>query len=223
MHNSASTTPTENLDEEPSDQRVRRQNRWLKLCLQWHWISSALAVFGMLLFAITGVTLNHAGQIGSNPEVVIVEDRLPETLVQKLVSYEHKKSRQAPEDFTTFLSEKHGISLTGGALEWAEYELYVSSPRPGGDAWLSVDFETGELVYEETDRGWVAWLNDLHKGRNTGAIWVWFIDLFAFVCVVFCMTGFGVLWIYSRERAQIWPIVGAGVLVPILLAVLFVH
>lgn len=223
MTNAANTMPTENPDEEASDLRVRRQSRWLKLCLQWHWISSGLAVFGMLLFAITGVTLNHAGQIGSNPDVVVVEDQLPEALVQKLASYQGKNSRQTPQVLTTWLSAEHGISLTEGALEWTAYELYVSSPRPGGDAWLSVDFDTGELVYEETDRGWIAWLNDLHKGRNTGAVWIWFIDLFAFVCVVFCVTGFGVLWIHSRERAQIWPVVGAGILVPILLAALFVH
>lgn len=198
-------------------------NRWLKLCLQWHWISSALAVFGMLLFAITGVTLNHAGQIASNPDVVVVEAQLPETLIQELVGLEDKNSRKIPESLAVWLGAEHGLSLTQGPLEWTEYELYISRPRPGGDAWLSVDFETGELVYEETNRGWIAWLNDLHKGRNTGLVWIWFIDFFAFVCVVFCVTGFGVLWIHSRERAQIWPVVGAGVLVPVLLAVLFVH
>lgn len=198
-------------------------NRWLKLCLQWHWISSALAVFGMLLFAITGVTLNHAGQIVSNPDVVVVEAGLPETLIQELVRLEDKNRRTIPGSLAVWLEAEHGLSLTQGTLEWTEYELYISHPRPGGDAWLSVDFETGEFVYEETDRGWIAWLNDLHKGRNTGVVWIWFIDAFAFVCVVFCVTGLGVLWIHSRERAQIWPVLGAGVFVPVLLAVLFVH
>lgn len=30
---------------------------------QWHWVSSALCLAGMLLFAVTGITLNHATDI----------------------------------------------------------------------------------------------------------------------------------------------------------------
>ncbi|NIV36045.1 MAG: hypothetical protein GWN58_43325, partial [Anaerolineae bacterium] len=34
---------------------------WLGTLRQWHWISSALCLVGMLLFSVTGITLNHAG------------------------------------------------------------------------------------------------------------------------------------------------------------------
>ena len=34
---------------------------WLKQLYQWHWISSAISLIGLILFAITGFTLNHAG------------------------------------------------------------------------------------------------------------------------------------------------------------------
>lgn len=223
MSKIASALPKSTPNNDENGLRAPKRGRYLKLCLQWHWISSALAVFGMMLFSVTGITLNHAGQIASIPEVTLIEDRVPEQLVQQLISWESKESGQTPKVLSAWLKEKHGIAITRGALEWSEYELYVSSPRPGGDAWLSVDFETGDLIYEATDRGWIAWMNDLHKGRNTGAAWVWFIDLFAVICIVFCVTGFCVLWIHSRERAEIWPVVGAGVLVPVLLAVLFVH
>ena len=37
---------------------------------QWHWISAAVCLIGMLLFAITGITLNHASQIESKPSIV---------------------------------------------------------------------------------------------------------------------------------------------------------
>lgn len=208
---------------EQGESGVQRRNRWLKICLRWHWISSALAVSGMLLFAITGITLNHAGQIGAVPEVVVIEDVLPEQLMSQLHASEHRASEDIPAVLSEWLASAHGISLAGGGTEWTEYELYISRPKPGGDVWLSADLETGDVVYESTDRGWIAWLNDLHKGRNTGTAWVWFIDVFALVCVVFCVTGFGVLWIHSRERPQIWPVVGAGILIPILLAVLAVH
>ena len=40
--------------------------------------------------------------------------------------------------------------------------------RAGGDAWISIDRLSGQVTHEDTWRGWVAYFNDLHKGRNTG-------------------------------------------------------
>ena len=31
---------------------------WLKQLHSWHWISAALSLVGMILFAVTGITLN---------------------------------------------------------------------------------------------------------------------------------------------------------------------
>ena len=49
----------------PVDQQ--RRAYWLKTLHQWHWISSAVCLVGMLLFAVTGITLNHAAQIDAEP------------------------------------------------------------------------------------------------------------------------------------------------------------
>ena len=46
-----------------------RRSLWLKTLHQWHWISSAICLMAMLLFSITGFTLNHAAQIESTPQV----------------------------------------------------------------------------------------------------------------------------------------------------------
>ena len=51
---------------------------------QWHWISSALCLVGMLLFAVTGITLNHAGQIESKPQVQSRAAQLPAPLLATL-------------------------------------------------------------------------------------------------------------------------------------------
>ena len=40
---------------------------WLRQMRQWHWISAAVCLIGMLAFALTGITLNHAGQIEAKP------------------------------------------------------------------------------------------------------------------------------------------------------------
>lgn len=201
----------------------------LRQLLTWHWISSALSLCGMLLFAVTGFTLNHAGQISAEPTVQAVEAALPEPLLKALTQQQDRKPGESPglatlpDSLAVWLQSTHGINVSGGIAEWSEYELYIALPRPGGDAWLSIGLPDGALVYEETDRGWIAYLNDLHKGRNTGTAWSWFIDVFALGCVVFCITGLAVLWLHSRERAAVWPVTGLGVLVPLLLVLLLVH
>ena len=102
-------------------------------------------------------------------------------------------------------------------------EIYFTLPRPGGDAWVRIDRSNGEVTHESTWRGWIAFANDLHKGRNTGPYWGWFIDLFASACIVFCLTGFGLLWLKATARRFTWPLLGVGVVIPLLLALFFLH
>jgi len=111
----------------------------------------------------------------------------------------------------------------GREAEWSDDEIYLSLPRPGGDAWLRLSLADGEIEYERTDRGWLSYFNDLHKGRNTGAAWSWFIDIFAGAALVFSITGLFILKMHAGNRPFTWPMVGMGLVVPALLALLFIH
>ncbi|NKQ12523.1 PepSY-associated TM helix domain-containing protein [Pseudomonas sp. SST3] len=194
---------------------------WLGTLRQWHWISSALCLVGMLLFAVTGITLNHAAQIEASPQVIERQARLPEALQRELQAQPPEAGM--PEPLRIWLESELEIDLTERDAEWTDGELYVALPRPGGDAWLSLELESGELLYEFTDRGWISYLNDLHKGRNTGVAWNWFIDIFAGACVVFSLTGLLLLQRHAAGRPTTWPLVGLGLVVPVLLALLFIH
>jgi len=194
---------------------------WLGTLRQWHWISSALCLMGMLLFAVTGITLNHAAQIEAKPIVIERTASLPVSLQQRLL--DEQPVEGLPDELLGWLESELNISLAGREVEWTDGELYIALPRPGGDAWLSLVLETGELEYESTDRGWISYLNDLHKGRNTGEAWSWFIDVFAGVCVLFCLTGLLLLHRHAGARPTTWPLVGAGLVIPLLLALLFIH
>jgi hypothetical protein len=96
-------------------------------------------------------------------------------------------------------------------------------PSPGADAWLSIDRSSGAVEYEATERGWMSSFNDLHKGRNAGPAWSWFIDLFAVACLVFCITGLFLLQMHARQRRMTWPLIGLGLLIPLLIALLLIH
>ena len=209
-----------------TDPRARRA-WWLKTLHRWHWISSALCLAGMLLFAVTGITLNHSGSIEARPTVDARIAPLPEALRVELAALAEGLGRNAddplPPSVVTWLNQRIGVRVGGRAAEWSAEEVYLPLPRPGGDAWLRLDLVEAEVEYERTDRGWIAYLNDLHKGRNTGPAWSLFIDVFALACVVFSITGLLILQVHATNRASVWPVVGLGVVVPVLLALLFIH
>jgi hypothetical protein len=202
---------------------------WLRQLHQWHWISSALCLMAMLLFSITGFTLNHAAQIEAKPSVTRLKAALPAPLRERLATLverhaaSHADARlPLPDDVAAWANQAFPVDVRGVTAEWSEEDAYVPLPRPGGDAWLRIGVD-GQAEYENTDRGWISWLNDMHKGRNAGAVWSWFIDIFAGACLVFCITGFLILKYHAANRPSTWPVIGFGIVLPIVLALLFVH
>jgi len=200
----------------------QRRGYWLRTLHQWHWISAAVCLVGMLLFSVTGITLNHAAQIEGTPEVVNVNDLVPAALLKALPARSEGKAA-LPIGLRGWLRDRHGIVAGDREAEWSQDELYLSMPGPGSDAWLSIQRADDALEYERTDRGTLAWLNDLHKGRNAGSAWSWFIDVFALACIVFTVTGLFLLQLHARQRRATWPLVVLGLLIPMLLALLFIH
>jgi len=198
---------------------ARSRSAWLKTLHQWHWISSALCLAGMLLFAITGITLNHASQIEGAPVTETFTAQLPAEMAATLT----QQDGPLPAAARAWLTDEIQVQVPATDAEWSDEEIYLSMPRPGGDGWLAIDRATGAVEAETTDRGWISYFNDLHKGRNAGAAWGWFLDVFALACIVFCITGFFLLQMHARQRALTWPMVGAGLLVPALLMLLLIH
>lgn len=199
---------------------------FLKALHQWHWISSAFCLVGMILFSLTGITLNNAALIEATPVVTTVKAGLPPAVqkeLERLVGARDGREAFIPPGVVSWVRDQHGVVLAGVLAEWSLEEVYVSLPRPGGDAWARFSLTEGEFEYERTDRGWISWLNDLHKGRHTGVVWSWFIDLFAVACLVFSVTGLLILRYHASNRPATWPVVGFGFLVPALIALLLMH
>jgi hypothetical protein len=200
----------------------RSRGWWLRQLHTWHWMSAALSLIGMLAFAITGLTLNHSASIHADPVVTHKTGTLDRPLLA-LLAKPAAKDAPLPAPVAARVQDLTGLDPAGRAAEWSDEEAYVAMPRPGGDGWVSVDRATGKVESEITDRGWISYLNDLHKGRNSGNVWFWFIDAFAAACIIFTMTGLILLQLHARHRPSTWPIVAAGLIVPFLLAFFFIH
>jgi hypothetical protein len=208
----------------PAPRKKSRKTFWLKQLHTWHWVSSAVSLIGLLLFAVTGFTLNHAAEIEGSPQTIEKKAQLPAPLLATIKPDGAPDARKPlPAVVAAWVEANLPVKRATAAAEWSASEIYLALPRPGGDGWVAIDRETGEVTNETSDRGWIAWLNDLHKGRNAGTVWKWFIDIFVLACVVFSLTGLVLLQLHARHRPSTWPLVAAGLAIPAILAIYFIH
>ncbi len=200
------------------------QARYARQIHQWHWISSAVCLAALLLFSVTGLTLNHAGDIEARAEITRQQAQLPAALTTALTrKAAATESAPLPASIRSWLGSQLDMTIPDSDAEWQPDEIYLAMPRAGGDAWLRIALPDGHVDAEDSDRGLIAFANDLHKGRHTGVVWSWFIDIIAIGCLVFALTGLLLLKLHAKRRGLTWPIVTAGVLLPLLLILLFMH
>ena len=200
----------------------RRRMMLYRTMHQWHWISAAICLAALLLFSITGVTLNHADWISAQPRLTKHAAQLPQALRHEL-SGVHGATDPVPAELADWIAREFDVAARGGTPEWSYEELYLSAPGPGRDAWVSIERASGAARSESTDRGWIAFFNDLHKGRNTGVVWSLFIDLVAAACLFFSITGLVLLVIRARQHTATWPLVTGGIGIVIALMIFFAH
>ena len=119
---------------------------WLRQLQSWHWISAAVSMIGLLLFAVTGVTLNHAAQIPA--EAVVREQTavLPAPLLARLATFPQETTDPAPDAVARWADAAFDVRIAGKPTETTAEEIYVALPMPGGDAWLTIDRATGEAL-----------------------------------------------------------------------------
>jgi hypothetical protein len=207
----------------PTQKKKSAKTFWLKQLHTWHWVSSAISLIGLLLFAFTGITLNHAADVEGAPQTVEKSADLPADLLKQVAPDDKPDAKKPlPAPVAAWVEKEIGQSGAGEA-EWSTDEIYLALPRPGGDGWVAIDRHSGEVTSESTSRGWISYLNDLHKGRNAGTAWKYFIDIFAVACFLFALTGLLLLQIHAKKRPSTWPLVAAGLAIPAVLAIIFIH
>lgn len=146
------------------------------------YVSMALLLL-MLFFAITGITLNHPNWFSSADQEPLREQfDIPSYLIPT-----------APQESEWRLAAGHWLKsqwdMDISTADINEDEISLVSKGPGTYRTVTLDLLDGKAYVETLDYGVVAVLNDLHKGRNTGSVWAWVLDLCALLIILFSLTG----------------------------------
>lgn len=181
--------------------------RWLHV-----YISTATLLL-VLFFSLTGLTLNHPDlMFGSQPVTTFVEGSLPEgwlnnDQVDWLKVAEYLRNEQgAHGQVTDYRSDNS--------------EGQISFNAPGYSANAFIDMTKGSFSFSTNSQGWVAVLNDLHRGRDAGKAWSWVVDLSALFLTFVAVTGLGLLLVLKKIRLKGLLAILGGSAISLLLMVL---
>ena len=170
--------------------------QWIRSLHIW---LSMLGFGATLLFAVTGVTLNHAEWFErAEPVVTTAEGQLPE--VASAAEVDRLEVAEA-------LRASHRIRGRVSEFEVTDERCEVTFRNAGYAAVASVDRATGAYTLTEERRGVIAILDDLHRGEHCGAWWSTLVDVAAVLLVLMSVTGMW-LMLYLTKRLRTGMILG---------------
>jgi hypothetical protein len=191
-----------------------------------HIYVSMLGLAAILFFSVTGITLNHPAWFsGSLEHQVQAEGEMELTWLRGDASKtagadESDQSGQVAKlEVVEYLRKKHSIRGAVADFRADERECTVSFKGPGYAADASIDRESGHYNLTETAHGFIAVINDLHKGRDTGPVWSVVIDVSAALMTVVSLTGLCLLFYLKLRRRPglVVSFIGAAIVVTICL------
>jgi hypothetical protein len=162
-------------------------SRWLHIYL-------SMTSFGILFFfAVTGLTLNHADWFASQQHTVLVRGSIDRKYLAKDV---------AKMEIVEYFRNTHGIHGAVKDFRVSDTDCSVAFKSPGYAADIFIDRPTGRYELTETKMGFVAVLNDLHKGRDSGKAWGWVIDLSAVLMTLVSVSGLLLIFFLQKRRVS---------------------
>ena len=175
------------------------------------WLHIYLSMFGLavvLFFSMTGLTLNHPGWFGEPERRLSARGQMKVEWVRPEVpgdspSGEADQARGVAKlEVVEYLRKTHGVRGALAEIRADERECTVTFKGPGYAADAFIDRESGRYDLTQTIHGFVAVMNDLHKGRDTGGAWSAVIDASAIVLTVISLTGLVLLFYLKRKRVR---------------------
>ena len=171
--------------------------------------------FGVVFFfSATGITLNHQDKFLGQQQVKQIKG----TVASKLVSGKDVAKLEVVEQ----LRNSNGIRGAVSDFRIDDDRCSVSFKGPGYAADAFIDRKTGSYELTETRMGFIAVINDLHKGRDSGKAWSWVIDLSAVFLVLVSISGILILCYLYKRRFTGFAVGLAGIVITYLAYVIWV-
>ncbi len=189
--------------------RRKRSTHWWARFL--HVYTSMIALLLTLFFGLTGITLNH-------PSWTFGSDDVRTTAVGTLDF--PVASDDGAVDYlaiSEYARSTYDVKGEISSYETVNGEVTIAYRNPGYSADVFVDVDTAAYEVVVDQANWVAVLNDLHKGRNSGSAWKWVIDVTAGFLVVVSITGLVMQFYLRKRRRSALGLAIAGGLVSIVL------
>jgi hypothetical protein len=166
------------------------KKKFLALCRTLHVYLTMLGLLVMLLFGVTGFTVNHEEWFGATrPRVLDTEGTMPRELL-------------AQGDALRIVEHVRNTWRVAGAMtdyEASDDRVSIAFKEPGQLWELEIEKSTGRTKLHNETYNLAAFLNNLHRGRYAGPAWRWVIDVSALFIVLACATGI-VLWLALPRR-----------------------
>ena len=192
------------------------QSRRLPQWVRWlHIYLSMFAFMTTLLFAVTGLTLNHAEWFdGGEPSISLMEGKLEAAMLQgdvdKLAIAERLRS-------------EHGVKGMVKEFTVDPHEVFILWKGPGYSADVVIDRELQTYAGEIASRSSLGVLNALHTGRDCGPVWSLVIDVAAISLAAMAITGMWLLLFLKKRRRTGLLVASAGSLAVVACYAVFVH
>lgn len=168
-----------------------RFSRWLHIYLSM--ISFAIVLF----FSITGITLNHADYFQGKTQTRQEKGKLTAEWVNNKDS-----NRVAKLNIAEYFRNNYAVKGAVNDFRIDDGQVSLSFKGPGYEANIFIDRQTGEFDLSQTRTGFIGFINDLHKGRDTGRVWSWVIDAAAILMVLISLTGLVLLLFIKKKRVN---------------------
>jgi uncharacterized protein len=187
--------------------RLRFQGwmRWL------HIYTSMLSLIIVLFFSLTGITLNHPDWLFGTTEIrteysgVLPKNGYSSQRVDWLIVVEH-------------LRATHNVKGKATDMRSANLEAALRFAAPGYTADGFIDLKTGTYTLNVSSQGFVAAMNDFHRGRNAGGVWAVLIDVAGWFLVLISATGLALLFYLKKIRVQaLLTLIAGGAIMVILM------
>jgi hypothetical protein len=161
----------------------------------------------VLLFAVTGLTLNHQDFGLAARETTKQTIEVPPDLLQS-------PNQNA---LAKHIVESVGIRSPLTDYREDESEIQITFAAPGRRSVVTIDRASRMADVDIESRGTLGRFDDLHKGFDSGRAWYWVIDITAILLTISSLTGMITLFSLRARRQSGFVVGGIGILTVVLI------